>query len=440
MNTHTAHDSVPLTGDHSLAESQSPFRANAGGGRLMRMDWVLAAILGIMAAFGTWSLARRVPTAVTCGTHLDVYYSADCGRVLANMRFRTESNHHRTNVHPLFSILMHPTYTVLARITGANISADAPAPRFLGVSYLLSAIGGGMAMALLVLTLRVMGTPVMDTSVYAVLAASSAFSLFWFSVPETYAWGAISILFALLVAAVGCGRQLHVVWYALASLGTFAVTTTNWTVGLLATWTRWPWRKSLAVTAAVVCAASGLSIAQKLVFPSSWFFFNIAREKNYMMQEHSGGPVASVRSLLFHTVVAPEPGTMVHPRYPDARIIRIQDRSAGGSSWVGKVGAALWVVLLAGGIWALFRHRGMLPFRITLGLSLVGQCMLHSVYGAETFLYSAHFGPMMLICVAFLAQTRFRFASLSVAAILAVLLLVNNLARHAEVMDLIRSL
>ena len=404
------------------------------------MDWVIAGLLAVMAGFGSWSLAKRVPPAVTYGTHLDVYFSADCGRVLANMRSRTESNHHRTNVHPLFSILMHPAYTALARMNGVKADTEPESPAHIAVSNLLSGLGGGAAMALLFFLLRSIGTPGLDAVVYAVLAASSAFALFWFSVPETYAWGSISILFALLIAAVGCRRRLHVIWYALASLGTFAITTTNWSVGLLATWTRWRWRKALVVTMAVLCVASGLSITQKLLFPSSWFFFNIAREKNYVMQEHGGGPVASMRSLLFHTIVAPEPTTIVHPRYPDAKIIRIQDRSPGGASLVGKAAAGLWGLLIAGGVWALVRHRGLLPFRITLGLSLAGQCALHAVYGSETFLYSAHFGPMMILCVAFLAQTRLRFASLSVAALLAVLLLVNNIARHAEVMELIRSL
>jgi hypothetical protein len=98
------------------------------------------------------------------------------------------------------------------------------------------------------------------------------------------------------------------------------------------------------------------------------------------------------------------------------------------------------VVVFAAGIYALVRHPGLGPFRVVLGLSLAGQFALHTIYGAETFLYSAHFGPMMILTVAFLSQTRFRVASLTVSGALVVLLFVNNIAKHSEAMELIRSL
>lgn len=404
------------------------------------IDWVLVVILALAAGLGTWTLAKRVPPAVTYGTHLDVYFSADCGRVLANMRSRTDSDHHRTNVHPLFSIIMHPTYRAVALLAGANSDTEPESPKFISASYILSGIGAAIAMALFFLVLRVIGTPLPDSVVYCGLAASSAFALFWLTVPETYVWGLISILFALFISALGCLRPVRAIWYGIASLGTFAITTTNWSVGLLATWMRFTWRKALILTVAVAFVASGLSIAQKLLFPSSWFFFNIAREKNYVMQSHSEGPPAAVRAMLFHTMVVPELTTMTHPRYPDSKILRIQASTAGGNRWTGKLAAGLWVVVFAAGIFALVKHPGLGPFRVVLGLSLAGQFALHTIYGAETFLYSAHFGPMMILTVAFLSQTRFRVAGLTVSGILVILLFMNNLAKHSEAMELIRSL
>lgn len=404
------------------------------------IDWLLVGLLALVAGLGTWTIAKRVPPAVTYGTHLDVYFSADCGRVLANMRFRTDSDHHRTNVHPLFSIIMHPTYQAVALLTGTNSDTEPESPGSISASFILSGIGAAIAMALFFLVLRVIGTPWPDSVVYCALAASSGFALFWLTVPETYVWGAISILFALFISALGCLRPVRAIWYGIASLGTFAMTTTNWSVGLLATWIRFTWRKALILTVTVAFVASGLSIAQKLLFPSSWFFFNIAREKNYMMQSHGEGPPAAVRAMLFHTMVVPEITTMTHPRYPDSKILRIQGSAAGGNRWPGKLAAGLWLVVFAAGIYALVKHPGFGPFRVVLGLSLAGQFALHTIYGAETFLYSAHFGPMMILTVAFLSQTRFRVAGLTVAGALVVLLFVNNIAKHSQAMDLIRSM
>ncbi len=237
------------------------------------IDWVLVVILALAAGLGTWTLAKRVPPAVTYGTHLDVYFSADCGRVLANMRSRTDSDHHRTNVHPLFSIIMHPTYRAVALLAGANSDTEPESPKFISASYILSGIGAAIAMALFFLVLRVIGTPLPDSVVYCGLAASSAFALFWLTVPETYVWGLISILFALFISALGCLRPVRAIWYGIASLGTFAITTTNWSVGLLATWMRFTWRKALILTVAVAFVASGLSIAQKLLISEQLVLF-----------------------------------------------------------------------------------------------------------------------------------------------------------------------
>jgi len=424
---------TPVTADES-----SPTRGCWG--ILRPIDIVLLVILALAAGLGTWSLAKRVPPAVTYGTHLDVYFSADCGRVLANMRTRTDSDHHRTNVHPLFSIIMHPVYRTVALLAGANSETEPESPKFITASYILSALGAAIAMALFFVILRVIGTPLPDSAVYCALAAFSGFALFWFPVPETYAWGAISILFALLVSALGCLRPVRTIWYALASLGTFAITTTNWSVGLLATWTRFSIRKALIITVAVAFVASGLSITQKLLFPSSWFFFNIAREKNYVMQDHSEGPLAAVRAMVFHTMVVPEITTMTHPRYDDLKILRMQGSSPGGDRWVGKLAAVVWVIVFGAGIHALVTHSGLGPFRLVLGLSLAGQFALHTIYGAETFLYSVHFGPMMVLTTAFLSQTRFRMAAVTLSSVLVILLIVNNLSRQEGAMALIRSL
>jgi len=409
---------------------------------LRRPDWWIALVLALAAALGTWTMAKRIPLSVTDGTRLDVYFSADCSRVLANMVYRLESDHHRTNVHPLYSILMYPVFHTVAAATGIGAGDLTETERIQRASRVLSALGSGGLFALLFLTLRVASTPRPDAIIHTILGASCAFAIFWFPVPETYLWGSLSIVAALFVCALGCIQQLGIAWYGVASLATFAITTTNWSVGLLASATRYWWRKALILTLVVGFVASCLSIAQKLAFPSSWFYFNIAREKNYVMQEHSGGPTAALRSLLFHTAVMPEITTLPHPRYAGMTILRTQGSSPGGAGWLGKSAAAVWVVLLAGGVAALAldRREGFGPYRITLGLSLAGQVALHLIYGAETFLYTAHYGPMMILTIACLSQTRFRRPAVAAAGVLAVLLFAHNLSAHARAMELIRSL
>jgi hypothetical protein len=69
---------------------------------------------------------------------------------------------------------------------------------------------------------------------------------------------------------------------------------------------------------------------------------------------------------------------------------------------------SLWLLLVATGVADLFSAGIELPIRLTLGLVLAGQIGLHTVYGAETFLYAAHYGPLFLAAVGLATRTRLR--------------------------------
>ncbi len=412
-----------------------------------RPDIWLGLVIALAAAIGAWSLATRVPTATLDPRNPDIYFSSDTSRVHANMVTRN-SNHWRTMVHPLFSIAMHPSFLAVAAMTGTQVTDDPMAPEAIRVGHLMSGIAAGLAAGVFFALLRAALVPRVDAVIFCALAASSAFALFWFTIPETYPWGAVTILCAMLLAALGSHRQLAAGWYVAGSVLSLAITTTNWMAGLAATLTRFvrdratlfsfvAWRRIVVCTAVALAITVALSLLQKKIFPTAHLFLRPGGEKAYVMQQHSGGPLRCWASFFSHTIVMPTVSTAPHVSVAGQTVLRNQLSAPASASGWGKVALAGWVLLLAGGLYALFTLTDLVPLRLALGLTLLGQLGLHTIYGAETFLYAPHYGPLMIAVAALATRTRLRPYVLAVAALVVVCLLANNLPEHARTMDLL---
>ena len=57
-------------------------------------------------------------------------------------------------------------------------------------------------------------------------------------------------------------------------------------------------------------------------------------------------------------------------------------------------------------------------FRLTLVIILIGQVLLHLIYGSEVFLYSLHFLPLIIIFASLTTLTRYRKVALVLALLL----------------------
>ena len=106
--------------------------------------------------------------------------------------------------------------------------------------------------------------------------------------------------------------------------------------------------------------------------------------------------VSTSRAFFLHTMIMPEPTP-----FRDERTRRfglsIERSKPGTAGVVGKVGLVAWIGLLGLGIIAVFASAADRAFRGVLGLLIIGQLTLHTLYGTETFLYSLHFAPFLVI-------------------------------------------
>ena len=117
----------------------------------------------------------------------------------------------------------------------------------------------------------------------------------------------------------------------------------------------------------------------------------------------------------------------------------IQDSLPGSGTNVGFLGVLAWGLLLGLGLWALLFLKQQFRFRIALGLTLLGQLVLHMLFGWETFLFSIHFVPLLVVIAALSTLTRARVVALSLAGAVTVFAGINNFIQFGRATEFVRS-
>ena len=275
--------------------------------------------------------------------------------------------------------------------------------------------------------LRLLGCHRLDSTIFSLFGGSSAAAIFWFVIPETYTFGSVTILLALcVVARARCGRRLPGGSVAVSTL-TLSFTVTNWMVGLLAAFLRFPWRKALQISIYAFCLMTMLWGVQKVLFPSAVFPLGDAEERSYIVRPSPSRLAQATASIICTTMVMPAVRPVIDFSTPGFYQLLTQRSWPGSGSVWGIPAVLIWLALLGCGAWATWHLPQHRPFTRVLLLALAGQLVLHLVYGEETFLYALHFLPLLLVLAAMGTFTRARPIVLSLAGILLLLLLLNNM-------------
>jgi hypothetical protein len=241
--------------------------------------------------------------------------------------------------------------------------------------------------------------------------------------------GSLSILLALLLVALSEHRTPSSWLYLMVSALTLAVTITNWMAGIFATFMRYPWKGSLQISFAALGLVTALWGIEKLVFPSARFFVgHFDSEAPFLLTQLSAGSLNVINAFAFHSMIMPAINVGFLTCYPNAeeRVMLTQLSLPGSGTSLGLIAVVIWLALLALGMWALLsvsRHRSL---RMALGLTLLGQLVLHLLYGEETFLYSLHFTPLLVLLAALSTLTPVRVVVLVLASVLVLCGGINN--------------
>lgn len=348
----------------------------------------------------------------------DTWFDSDVAAYFAWLENRTHYLHVRTYKHPLFSlILCLPVYAL------NQLGLD-----LIVATRCYMALISGLWLGALYLLLRLLGCRRFDALLFGSLGATSAAAMFWFIVPESYPFGSLSFIVAAILTVLAQGRSLPFWAYVATNLFTLSITVTNWMAGILATILVHSKKQALRIFGWSLGILIGLAAIQKLIFPTAAFppFIPKRGELSYLFSSESGGSFRIIQSLFAHTLVMPKIQIIPHPRTGDLMMVTQFSSPGSGSVW-GAIAVGVWLALLALGIWAFFRLKIHIKFRIFLGLLLLAQLSLHLVYtGRETFLYSLHFVPFFIVLAALSTLTRARLWCLGLASVLLVCLVLNN--------------
>jgi len=346
----------------------------------------------------------------------DMWFNADISKIVAMASDPGTFQAFVTSEHPLILLAMYPPVTIL-RAAGLTLLEAVRA---------YWAIIAALWTAMLFILLRAIGCRPADATLLTVMAMTSAAFVFWFAVPEAFSLGSLAILVVLYLASVAHRTKPHLGFYIVINLVSLSITLTNWMVGILASILNLPWRRAFLVIAGEFLLTIPLWGIEKLAFPATSFFLgSTGRLNEYMHIPPTAGRIFEVvPSFFVDTMVMPR--IIVYDRRPFQRVMTTDGTIPGSGSPAGYLAAAAWLALLGLGGWACFSVWKESSLIRHVVLTTAGQLALNFVFGAESFLYSMHFLPLLILIAANVMRTRWRTVGLGLAVVIAVTCVINT--------------
>ena len=402
------------------------FREITGSISPYRGDLYIMFSLLIFAAFGSFFLSGQLDNVLVSSFGLDFWFHSDTARVFWNMS-DPASDHGRATVHPLFSLFTTPFVLSLCTLLDTD--------RLSAVRMVIATVAGFWAVMMYV-QLRLIGLFRTDALLFSCLAVFSSSSIFWLSVPETFSFGSLSILFALILLALSTtGRSPGEGAFIFAGIATLGFTVTNWMVGLTTSFLSLPWKKAIRCNVIALLFVAFFSYIQRYFFTYVPFFVgsidkgfaSSSDEIDFLFMEETGGPIRILISFFYHSIIMPGIQYADKMNRDNWKILSVQFSQPLSGNIAGIIAGVLWLLLLAIGFRAIFVVKKDRNMRLGILLALSGQLGLHLIYGDETFLYSMHYVPLLIIIAAYGTLTRLRKFVLGVALIVCIGAAVNNL-------------
>lgn len=390
--------------------------------RLTRSDYLLAAVLGLVAlAISVFAFNSIDPRIYEDPAGFNVWFEADAPRALGAMENRDPKFHVRNEVHPIFSIATIPVVVALKGLGLTGMQA---------AGALVAAAGFGSA-ALVFMTLRGIGLPQSAATLFSAAFVVSAAYLHWFALAESYSLACLSVCAALFVLVRV--RSTTTAAWILTSAATLGVTVSNWMVSLVAVLVRLVLRRAIAVSAAALVLVTGLAILAQITIPGSSFFLqpsSLAGEVHHtQIKKGNWSPIENLWGVIVSGAVVPAPFQDMHSGPGQSMVAIVDNQRWGfdGYGLPGLVGIAAWLAMIGTGIAGGIAARGHRAVFVATVAFLGGQLALHLVYGNLTFLYAANFFPAAILLAAFSWHTTFRIFALGATAVFILAAGISNL-------------
>ena len=382
-------------------------------GTFSGLDLLVLFLLGI-ATFVTSFLAFRVVSPMIMDWSTYNYWFEGDSAIYFRMFTQRGFPQGATNRHPLLSLLIFPIVYIPRKIF--NLGPE------LSMALFCACIAT-IWILLIYITIRSLGSTISDALLVSLLGLASAAAIFWLPVPETYAFGAITLLIPIsLMAFAEKNGMPHDGWYIGAIALSLAVTTTNLMAGIVLAFCSFHWKKAVRLISVSIFIVVSLSVIQMIVFPTSRFFIGAnSFDANYLFNPLALGVIPTIIVLLTSSMIMPE----IHEVY--GSYLSVQGVQPWSSGWLQTIGVCLWVGLLFLAIAQTIHKRRNLD--AALILIMIGQLLVYTVFSQETFLYTLNLVTLMIVFVSKVFQSSFRRWLFLPAIALVMIMIWNNGAR-----------
>lgn len=391
---------------------------------IKKIDICVLFVFFIMAFSATYISSQKIDYDVFIEGK-NTWFQADTSRVYDNMTERW-SNHSRTNVHPLFTITTNPIVQIIDKIIGDKKTT---------VQFIISFISA-CSLALIYLIFRLLEIRIIDSALFTSLAAVSSSSIFWANVPETFMLGTLSMLIVTAFMVMTKNKSFNPKYYVLIGSISLIGTVTNWMAGILISLLNFKINKAIRVCFDMILVVTILSAVQNLIYPSSNFFLFLGGEEKWMMVEASGGWLDKLRIFFFHTLVMPDIIIKENPWSPEWPLFSIQISELGGFLELHGILNLIWLSLFSLGAYTLISSNEEIKLKIYLFSIVLCQAFLHLIYGDETFLYSLHWTPFLIIIASIASKSKF----ISPVRLMTIALIVGAYTNNIEQLSIILNL
>lgn len=331
----------------------------------------------------------------------DTYFHADIPRVWLSLTDRWATDL-RANIHPLFLLLIG-----LPTILAAQIIGTLPA-----IAGMLALNAMALVSLLYFIVFSVSGR-VTDTVVLVALFLATGSFLFWAVVPETFPFGATTVLVPLALMNMPDSRMKEHM-FVLAGVLTIGITPTNAMATMVCALISFGPRRMFFIMVKALLIVVLLWIVQKQLFYSAEFLPDVARESRHF---GIADAFPAIKRFLLDSAYPQGIALQAADSVAAPRLVLLEGSWSPGTlaSW------SVWIAIVGAGIVGAWRNRSdSRQLAKAAGAILLGQMCLHIIYGAKlNFLYSLHWMPLFVIVVAFGAGTRLRMLVLAACTMLA---------------------
>jgi hypothetical protein len=383
----------------------------------------------------SWTCSGLLTSRLIADKFANVWFGSDCNFIYKQVASRWSGEHYRARRHPLFPLLLTPAFWVANRLAGI--------PAELFVRSVLALAAAGSVVLFYVLSLKVT-RGVISALLWTCLFLGSSGHLFWCGALETFYLGVPSLLTPFLViAALRKTKYLEValLWSIVFS---FSVTLTNVMSGIASAASVKPLRDVWCIVKTAVCVLLVATAVQVKIIPASrdgmWFLPYIRDELRWIKPSPTESLVSRPLLALTSGVIVPEVTVLDEPPADGSSPYRgLTVRLRYASYGVG--GVVVWIVLLGLAVaYSASKFVRCSGLYLAVALVAAGQVVLHTIYGSETFLYSAHYAPVLILFSAYACRTRFRRIAVALAVALLAIEIANNVPAFLWSADYVRTL